>query len=90
MGVNVQNMPAGGFGIMGIIAAIITVAVGSAVGLAMVSATQTVFYGLNAGAAANNSFGNTTGIIYTSWPLLGLAVLGLIASAVLASIMIFR
>jgi hypothetical protein len=75
---------------MGIIAAIMTVAVGSTVGLAMVSASSTVFYALGAGSAANNSFGNTTSIIYTSWPLLGLAVLSLIASAVLASIMIFR
>jgi hypothetical protein len=78
------------FGLMGIIVAIITVAVGSAVGLAMVSYTGTVFYNLGAGSAANNSFGNTTSIIYTSWPLLGLAVLGLIGAAVLASIMIFR
>jgi hypothetical protein len=83
-------MPGSALGLMGIVAAIIVVAVGSAVGLAMVSYTSTIFYNLGAGSAANNSFGNTTGIIYTSWPLLGLAVLGLIGAAVLTSIMIFR
>lgn len=86
----VKKHMASAVGLMGIVAAIIVVAVGSAVGLAMVSYTSTIFYNLAAGAAANNSFGNTTNIIYTSWPLLGLAVLGLIGAAVLTSIMIFR
>ena len=81
---------ASAMGLMGIVAAIIVVAVGSAVGLAMVSYTSTIFYNLAAGSEANNSFGNTTNIIYTSWPLLGLAILGLIGAAVLTSIMIFR
>jgi len=79
-----------GFGILMIIIAIITVAVGSAVGLAMVSQTANVFGGLNAAPEAANAFGNTTNIIYTSWPLLGLVVLALIGAAVLAAIMLFR
>ena len=78
------------FGIMMIIVAIITVAVGSAVGLAMVSQTSTVFDSLNPSTEATNAFGNTTNIIYSSWPLLGLVVLGLIGAAVLSSIMLFR
>jgi hypothetical protein len=78
------------FGIMMIIVAIITVAVGSAVGLAMVSQTGTVFEALNPTQAATDAFGNTTSIIYSSWPLLGLVVLGLIGAAVLSSIMLFR
>ena len=78
------------FGIMMIIVAIITVAVGSAVGLAMVSQTATVFYGLDASTAASTAFNSTTDIVYSSWPLLGLVVLGLIGAAVLSAIMLFR
>jgi hypothetical protein len=78
------------FGVMMIIVAIITVAVGSAVGLAMVSQTSTVFYALNANTAAETAFNSTTDIVYSSWPLLGLVVLGLIGAAVLSSIMLFR
>ncbi len=80
----------GGFGIMMIIVAIITVAVGSAVGLAMVSQTQTVFLSLDTATEAETAFNSTTNIIYTSWPLLGLVVLGLIGAAVLTAIMLFR
>lgn len=79
-----------GFGIMMIIVAIITVAVGSAVGLAMVSQTSTVFMSLNADVAAETAFNATTDIIYNSWPLLGLVVLGLIGAAVLSAITLFR
>ena len=80
----------GGFGIMMIIVAIITVAVGSAVGLAMVSQTGTTFLSLNAAPEAETAFNSTTGIIYNSWPLLGLVVLGLIGAAVLSAITLFR
>jgi hypothetical protein len=76
---------------MGIIVAIITVAVGSAVGLAMVSMTpKTVFLNLNASDASETAFNTTTDIVYNSWPLLGLVVLGLIGAAVLTAIAIFR
>lgn len=75
---------------MMIIIAIITVAVGSAVGLAMVSQTQTVFLSLNADTAAETAFNSTTDIVYNSWPLLGLVVLGLIGAAVLSAITLFR
>ncbi len=78
------------FGILGIIVAIITVAVGSAIGLAMVSQTQTVFIALDASADAETAFNSTVGIVYDAWPLLGLAVLALIGATVLAAIMIFR
>lgn len=80
----------GGFGIMMIIVAIITVAVGSAVGLAMVSQTGTVFLSLDASTEAETAFNSTTGIVYDSWPLLGLVVLGLIGAAVLSAITLFR
>ena len=83
-------MAGGGFGIMMIIVAIITVAVGSAVGLAMVSQTGTVFLALDAGTDAETAFNSTTDIIYNSWPLLGLVVLGLIGAAVLSAITLFR
>jgi hypothetical protein len=83
-------MAGGGFGIMMIIVAIITVAVGSAVGLAMVSQTGTVFLSLDAGTDAETAFNSTTDIIYNSWPLLGLVVLGLIGAAVLSAITLFR
>jgi hypothetical protein len=75
---------------MGIIVTIIFIAVGSAIGLAMIAQTSTTFYSLNAGVSANNSFGNVTSIIYSSWPLLGLAVLALIGGAVLAGLLMFR
>jgi hypothetical protein len=77
-------------GIMGIIVTIIFIAVGSAIGLAMVAQTSTTFTALNAGPAANNAYGNVTSIIYSSWPLLGLAVLALIGGAVLAGLLMFR
>ena len=80
----------GGFGIMMIIVAIITVAVGSAVGLAMVSQTGATFLSLNAAPEAETAFNSTAGIIYNSWPLLGLVVLGLIGAAVLSAITLFR
>jgi p-aminobenzoyl-glutamate transporter AbgT len=83
-------MAGGGFGIMMIIIAIITVAVGSAVGLAMVSQTGTTFLSLNASDEAETAFNSTTDIIYNSWPLLGLVVLGLIGAAVLSAITLFR
>ncbi len=83
-------MAGGGFGVMMIIVAIITVAVGSAVGLAMVSQTSTVFLALNADDSAETAFNSTTDIIYNSWPLLGLVVLGLIGAAVLSAITLFR
>jgi hypothetical protein len=80
----------GSFGVMAIIVAIITVAVGSAVGLAMVSQTETVYLALDTSTEAETAFNSTTGIVYTSWPLLGLVVLGLIGAAVLSAIMFFR
>lgn len=83
-------MAGAGFGIMMIIIAIITVAVGSAVGLAMVSQTQTVFLALDTSTDAETAFNSTTGIVYDSWPLLGLVVLGLIGAAVLSAITLFR
>lgn len=83
-------MAGAGFGIMMIIVAIITVAVGSAVGLAMVSQTGTVYYALDTTTDAETAFNSTTGIIYDSWPLLGLVVLGLIGAAVLSAITLFR
>ena len=52
-------MPEGGFPILGIIIAIIAVAVGSAIGLAMIGTVGTTFTNLNLGAAANNAFGYT-------------------------------
>lgn len=75
---------------MGIILAIITVAIGSAVGLALVSKTENVFWGLGATTAGNTSFNNTIGTVYTSWPLLGLVVLALIGGAVIIAIGIIR
>jgi hypothetical protein len=80
----------GGFGIMMIIVAIITVAVGSAVGLAMVSQTGATFLALDATPEAETAFNSTADIIYNSWPLLGLVVLGLIGAAVLSAITLFR
>jgi hypothetical protein len=74
---------------MGIIIAIITVAVGSVVGLAMVSATSTVAQGLNISTIANTTLNNTLGTIYSSWPLLGLVVLALIGGAVIGAITFF-
>ena len=80
----------GGFGIMMIIVAIITVAVGSAVGLAMVSQTGTTFLALHATAEAETAFNSTADIIYNSCPLLDLVFLALIGSAVLSAITLFR
>lgn len=81
---------AGGFGILGIILAIITVAVGSAIGLAMVAKTDAVFQALGLSSNASTAFNNTVSIVYSSWPLLGLAVLAMIGATVIAAIMIFR
>jgi len=97
---------------MGIIMAIITVAVGSAVGMALLSKTDLIFQALGplptgthaAGAdtytnswsgnatasAVASAFNSTVGIAYSSWPMLGLVVLGLIGAAVISAIMIFR
>jgi hypothetical protein len=92
-------MAKGGLAIMGIIIAIITVGVGSAVGLAMVAKTDQVFQNLGPGGAATHwpandpaglGFNNTLGVVYSSWPMLGLVVLGLIGAAVISAIMIFR
>ena len=83
----------GGFGgmfVMGIIVAIITVAVGSAVGLALVGKTDDVVQGLGLGTDAETAFNDTVDIIYSSWSLLGLVVLALIGSAVLIAIAVFR
>jgi hypothetical protein len=80
----------GGIAIMGIILAIITVGIGSAIGLAMIAKTETVFNGLGVGTNASNAFNGTVNIIYSSWPLLGLAVLAMIGATVIAAIMIFR
>jgi hypothetical protein len=75
---------------MGIILAIVTVGIGSAIGLAMISKTQTVYYGLGVSTNASTAFNNTVNIVYSSWPLLGLAVLAMIGATVIAAIMIFR
>lgn len=76
--------------VMAIIITIVGVALGSVVGLAMVSKTESVFYNMGLGVTANNTMGNISSVIYSSWPLMGLIVLALIGSAVLFSIMIFR
>lgn len=80
----------GGMAIMGIILAIITVGIGSAIGLAMVAKTESVYNTLGVTANASSAFNNTVSIIYSSWPLLGLAVLAMIGATVIAAIMIFR
>ena len=80
----------GGVAIMGIILAIITVGIGTAIGLAMIAKTETVYNSLGVGTNAGVAFNNTVNIIYSSWPLLGLAVLAMIGATVIAAIMIFR
>jgi hypothetical protein len=45
---------------------------------------------MNLGTVPNDTMGNISSVIYSSWPLMGLIVLALIGSAVLFSIMIFR
>ena len=75
---------------MAIIVAIITVAIGSTVGLALTSKTESVFWAMKLGASANTAFSDTVTTIYSSWPLIGLIVLALIGAGVLVAIAIIR
>lgn len=85
-----ENEKARSIAIMGIIVAIITVAIGSTVGLALVSTTEDVFWAMTLGGSANTAFSDTVSTIYSSWPLLGLVVLALIGAGVLIAIAIIR
>ena len=76
--------------VMGIVIACITVGVGSAVGLAVISQTEDVFWNMELSTDANSAFDDTVGSIYDSWPLMGLIVLALIAAAILIAIAIIR
>lgn len=80
----------GGFAIMAIIVACITVAIGSAIGMALVGKTDAVVQDMELGTDAETGFNSTVSTIYSAWPLLGIVVLSLIGSAAIAAIMIFR
>jgi len=76
--------------VMAIVVACITVGVGSAVGLAVISQTESVFWNMELSSNANSSFDDTIGTVYDAWPLMGLIVLALIAAAILMAIAIIR
>lgn len=76
--------------VMAIVVACITVGVGAAVGLAVISQTEDVFWNMELSTDANSAFDDTVGTIYDSWPLMGLIVLALIAASILMAIAIIR
>ena len=76
--------------VIGVILVCITVAIGSTVGLTLTAKTKEVFDNMSLAAAANTAMSNTISTVYSSWPLLGIVVLALIAAAALAAIMILR
>jgi len=80
----------GATAIAGIIVTIAVVAVGSVVGLTITAKTKGVFDDMALSSAANTAMSNTIKTIYSSWPLLGIVVLGLIAAAAISAIMILR
>ncbi|MCK4387113.1 MAG: hypothetical protein KAV41_03490 [Candidatus Pacebacteria bacterium] len=76
--------------VMAIIITCIVVGVGSAIGLVVLAKTEDVFDAMQLSTEANDAFDDTIGTIYTSWPMLGLVVIALIAGAILLSIGIIR
>lgn len=76
--------------IVGVIVTIAVVAVGSVVGLTLTAKTKTVFDDMTLTTAANTAMSNTIKTVYSSWPLLGIVVLALIAAAAIGAIMILR
>lgn len=80
----------GAAAIIGIILVCITVAIGSTVGLTLTAKTKEVFDSMALASAANTAMSNTVSTIYSSWPLLGIVVLALIAAGALAAVMILR
>jgi len=80
----------GAAAIIGVILVCIVVAVGSTVGLTLTAKTKEVFDDMSLSESANTAMSNTVSTIFSSWPLLGIVVLALIAASAIAAVMILR